>query len=496
MPTAKHAAVFHRYPIPIAAPSRYALPMSNNANNSTPPRPTSAPDESAASEGELQRRFGMSTATFVVVASMVGTGILISPGYMMASLQNYPAIFGLWLLGGILAICGALCVAELAAALPQAGGEYVYLREAYGPMPAFVSGWTSFVVGFSAPLAVAASVAATYLLTPFGLAPANGESSRLVQAVAAVIIVVITVPNLLGYRQSAWTQNLTTLLKLGLFVVLVLAGFLFGRGSVSYLKQGQPLQGVQLGTAASQLFYVMFAYSGWNAASYLAGEVKNPGKVLPRSLLIGSLLVVGLYLGLNLVFAYAVPLAEVTFGNAEQVPQLAAERMFGTRISNAFAMGVGLTFLATVSAFIVTGPRVYYAMAKDGLFPSIAARINPRTQVPTYAMAAQSLCAIGLLFTGKFEDLFQFAAVGLGLFSMLIIAAVFVLRYRRPDLERPFRTPLYPLVPALFLLVTLFTTVYAFKVWGWIPAIGLATILAGIPIYYLWRFFQGLSSKP
>jgi APA family basic amino acid/polyamine antiporter len=251
-----------------------------------------------------------------------------------------------------------------------------------------------------------------------------------------------------------------------------------------------------LGTAASQLFYVMFAYSGWNAASYLAGEVKNPGKVLPRSLLIGSLLVVGLYLGLNLVFAYAVPLADVTFGNAEQVPQLAAERMFGTRISNAFAMGVGLTFLATVSAFIVTGPRVYYAMAKDGLFPSIAARINPRTQVPTYAMAAQSLCAIGLLFTGKFADLFQFAAVGLGLFSMLIIAAVFVLRYRRPDLERPFRTPLYPLIPALFLLVTLFTTVYAFKVWGWIPAIGLVTILAGVPIYYLWRFFQGLWSKP
>jgi APA family basic amino acid/polyamine antiporter len=470
--------------------------MSHNANDSVPPPPTDAAPASTATSGELQRRFGLSTATFVVVASMVGAGILISPGYMMASLHNYTAIFGLWLLGGLLAICGALCVAELAAALPRAGGEYVYLREAYGPMPAFLSGWTSFVLGFSAPLAVAASVAATYLLAPFGLTEGDGESSRLVQAVAAMIIVVITVPNLLGYRQSAWTQNLTTLLKLGLFVALVLAGFLFGTGKMSYLTQGKPLQDVDLGTAATQLFYVMFAYTGWNAASYLAGEVKNPGKVLPRSLLLGSLLVIGLYFGLNLVFAYAVPLTDVTFDNAEQVPQLAAQRLFGTRISNAFSVGVGLTFLATVSAFIVTGPRVYYAMAKDGLFPSIAARINPHTQVPTYAMVAQSLCAMVILFSGRFQNIYQFAAVGLGLFSMLIIAAVFVLRIRQPQLERPFRTPLYPVVPAIFLLVTVFTTVYAFKMWGKTPAIGLATILAGIPIYYLWRFIQRMRRKP
>lgn len=470
--------------------------MSNNTNDTTPPSPANTPDESTALSGELQRRFGMSTATFVVVASMVGAGILISPGYMMASLQNYPAIFGLWLLGGLLAICGALCVAELAAALPRAGGEYVYLREAYGPMPAFLSGWTSFVLGFSAPLAVAAHVTAKYLLVPFGLTTSNGESELTVQAVGAVVIVVITVPNLLGYSQSAWTQNVTTLLKIGIFVGLVLLGFLFGAGSLSNLKTGQPLPDVDLGTAATQLFFVMFAYSGWNAASYLAGEVKNPGAVLPRSLVTGSLLVIVLYLGLNLVFAYAVPLADVTFGNAEQVPQIAAERLFGTRVSNAFSVGIGLTFLATVSAFIVTGPRVYYAMAKDGLFPSIAGRINPRTHVPTYAMVAQSLCAIVILFSGRFENIYKFAAVGLGVFSMLIIGAVFVLRYRQPNLERPFHTPLYPVVPAVYLLVTIFTTVYAFKMWGLVPAYGLAAILAGIPVYYAWRVIQRLWSKP
>ncbi len=217
----------------------------------------------AAPKEELQRGFGLSTATYVVIASMVGTGILVSPGYMMVTLRNYPLIFGLWALGGLLALCGALCVAELAAALPRAGGEYVYLREAYGPMPAFLSGWTSFFVGFSAPLAVAGYVAAEYLLTPFGLAETG--SGFLIKATAAIIIIAITLPNLVGLRQSAWTQNLTTALKFGLFVTLAVLAFLFGRGQLSNIGQGQPIRSIKLGDAATQLFYVMFAYTGWNA---------------------------------------------------------------------------------------------------------------------------------------------------------------------------------------------------------------------------------------
>jgi APA family basic amino acid/polyamine antiporter len=159
---------------------------------------------------ELQRGFGLSTSTYVVIASMVGTGILVSPGYMMTSLGNYPAIFGLWALGGLLALCGALCVAELAAALPRAGWEYVYLCKAYGPMPAFLSGWTSFFVGFSAPLAVVGYVAASYLVTLFQLA--EDETGQMVKIAAAIIIVAVTLPNLAGHRQSAWTRNLTTIL--------------------------------------------------------------------------------------------------------------------------------------------------------------------------------------------------------------------------------------------------------------------------------------------
>jgi APA family basic amino acid/polyamine antiporter len=432
---------------------------------------------------ELERKFGLSTATYVVIASMVGTGILVSPGYMMASLKNYPVIFGLWALGGLLALCGALCVAELAAALPRAGGEYVYLREAYGPMPAFLSGWTSFFLGFSAPLAVAGYIAAMYLLTPFGVA--QGHPGRL-RVVAAVIIVAITVPNLLGYRQSAWTQNLTTMLKLGLFAALAVLAFLFGKGQLSHIGEGQPWKEVELGTAATQLFYVMFAYSGWNAAGYLAGEVRNPGRILPRSLLLGAGSVVVLYLALNGVFAYAVPLASVGFDNAEQVPQLAVETLFGPRASGVFSVLLGLAFLATVSAFIITGPRVYYAMAKDGLFPSIAGRVSARGQIPAHAMILQSVCAVAILFVTDFQNLYKYASVGLSLFAMLFIGAVYVLRRRRPELERPFRVPGYPVTPAIFLIVILFMAVFAFKQWPGPSTVSLGSILLGIPVYYLW----------
>ncbi len=438
---------------------------------------------------ELERGFGLSTSTYVVIASMVGTGILISPGYMMASLQNYPVIFGLWALGGLLAICGALSVAELAAALPRAGGEYVYLREAYGPMPAFLSGWTSFFLGFSAPLAVAGQISAKYLLAPFGWA--ENETGLIVKVIAAVIIIAITLPNLFGHRQSAWTQNLTTLIKFGMFVFLVVLAFLFGKGQMANFSEGQSIGQVKLGTAASQLFYVMFAYSGWNAASYLAGEVKNPGKVLPRSLILGAGLVIVLYLGMNLVFAYAVPLSEVGFHNAELVPKLAVERLFSPRISNVFSVLLGLTFLATVSAFIITGPRIYYAMARDGLFPSVAGHVSPKGRVPTYAMLLQSLCAIVILFVTPFNELYQYASVGLALFALLFVGAVYVLRYRRPDLERPFRVPGYPVVPAIFMASIIFVAIFAFREWTKPSLYSIGSILLGIPVYYIWSGFSG-----
>lgn len=446
-------------------------------------------------EEQMPRGFGLATTTFVVIASMVGTGILVSPGYMMASLGNHTVIFGLWILGGLLALCGALCVAELAAAMPRAGGEYVYLREAYGPMPAFLSGWTSFFLGFSAPLAVAAHVASKYLLQASGMVAAGSAASLPTKVLATAIIILVTAPNLLGHRQSAWVQNLTTVVKLGVFVAAVAAGFICGEATFQQIAGNRSPANVGLGTAASQLFYVMFAYSGWNAASYLAGEVKNPAGMLPRSLLLGTAAVTALYLAMMLFFAASVPLVKVGFHNAEQVPWMAVEQSLGRRAAGAFSAVVGLTFLATVNAFIVTGPRVYFAMACDGLFPSIAGRISPRGRVPVNATLAQSACAIAILFLTDFESLYQYAAVGLSLFALLFIAAVYVLRIRRPQMPRPFRIPGYPVVPAFFMTATLFTAVFAFKEWPMPSLLSLGSILAGVPVYYAWRKLRRRTAK-
>jgi APA family basic amino acid/polyamine antiporter len=275
-----------------------------------------------------------------------------------------------------------------------------------------------------------------------------------------------------------------------MFVLLVVLAFLFGRGQLTRLTDGQPIEKIKLGDATLQLFYVMFAYSGWNAASYLAGEVKNPAKTLPRSLILGTALVIVLYLALNLVFAYAVSLDSVDFDNAKQVPQLAVENLFGASISSVFSILLGLTFLATVSAFIITGPRIYYAMARDGLFPSIAGHVSSKGRVPIYAMIAQSLCTIVILFLTEFLNIYQYAAVGLSVFALFFIGAVYVLRWRRPQMKRPFRVPGYPVVPAIFMAVILFMTVFAFKQWPKPSMYSLGSIFVGIPVYYLWSFVR------
>ena len=193
---------------------------------------------------------------------------------------------------------------------------------------------------------------------------------------------------------------------------------------------------------------------------------------------------------MNLVFAYAVPLEDVGFDNAERVPLLAVENLFGQRASSVFSTLLGLTFLATVSAFIITGPRVYYAMARDGLFPSIAERVSLKGRVPTYAMVLQSACAIVILFVTKFDELYQYASVGLSLFALLFVGAVYVLRFRQPDMERPFHVPGYPVVPAIFMASILFVAIFAFKEWPRPSIFSLGSILLGIPVYYIWSFVR------
>ena len=442
---------------------------------------------------KLHRGFGLSTATYVIVASMIGVGILTTSGYIVKDTGSHTVTLLLWLVGGLVALCGALTVAELAAAMPYAGGEYVFVREAYGPLWAFLYGWISFLIGFSAPAAIITHGAGRYMLEPF--LPGGGATTAAVtQGLAALFVVGLTVVHLRGQVLSACVQNLTTMLKLAVLLALVAGGLAWGRGSFAHLAPDLPDSGPPWGALGISLVYIMYSYNGWNAATYLAGEVKEPSRILPRASLLGCAAVILIYLLLNVVYVYALPTAEVSamsYDQVEPIAALAAQRLFGPWVAAPLSVAIGLGLLASVSAYILTGPRVYYAMARDGLFPAAARRLDPKTGTPTIATLAQAACTLVLLFSGTFKNILTYTGVGLSVSSFFVILAVFVLRVRRPEMIRPFKTPGYPVVPLLFLAATAWMIVFAFIDQPRWSTISIGTILSGIPIYYSWQATAG-----
>jgi APA family basic amino acid/polyamine antiporter len=440
--------------------------------------------------------FGLATATFVVVSSMVGAGVLTTSGFTVYYVGSNQLMLALWVVGAAIALCGALTLAELAAALPRSGGDYVYLYEAYGPLAAFLSGWVSFLIGFGGPIAASAFASAKYLLAPLRLP--DPAALRAQQALATVAILAFAAIHVSGRRLTVRVQGGVTVLKLGFLGLLAAAGLAAGWGRWSHLADRPPVSLPLLVTMASSLVYISYAYTGWNAAAYLAGEVERPQRLMPRAILLGTGLVVALYLALNTFYALALSAADVRGivdapgnpqgpGAVAQVAHLAADRLFGPRLAAPLSVAIGLTLLASLSAYVLTGPRVAYAMAHAGQFPAIAGRLSARRGTPAIATGLQVAWALVLLWTGSFENLLVYCGIGLMLFSMLTVSAIYVLRWRRPDLARPFRTPGYPLVPALYLvgtgLVVAAVLVDAQNRWPSIYA--LLSILAGVPVYYL-----------
>jgi APA family basic amino acid/polyamine antiporter len=443
-------------------------------------------------ETELQvtRGFGLPMGIFVVVSSMIGVGVLTTSGFTVASVHSNQLMLLLWIAGGIIALCGALCVAELAAALPSSGGDYIYLNEAYGSLAAFLTGWVSFLIGFAAPIAAAAFASASYLLAPLELPPPTARQAN--QALASAAIIVFALIHTSKASHASRAHSVVTLLKLGILCTFLVLGLYAGWGRWENLADRPPLE---VGTASAMLFslvYISYAYTGWNAASYMAGEISEPGRRLPAAILIGTSLVVLLYLGLNTVYSLALPAAEIQriakdqgFDAVAPIAELAAKRLFGTAVTATLSVAFGLTLLASLSAYVLTGPRVAFAMARAGQFPAIAGRLSRRTGAPAVATALQVAWALTLLWLGTFEKILIYASVGLALFSMLSVSTVIVLRTTRPDLPRPFRTPGYPLVPAAFLIGTACLTVAAFFQRPWPSLYSLLTILAGVPVFYL-----------
>jgi APA family basic amino acid/polyamine antiporter len=442
----------------------------------------------------MPAEFGLGMATFVVIASMVGVGVLTTSGYTMALVGSNQYMLYLWMIGGILAVCGALTLAELSAALPRTGGDYVYLYHAYGPLAAFLSGWVAFLIGFSGPCAASAFGFAKYLLAPW---PLDAVSAVWIQrGLATAAILVLAIVHVSSRRRTARLQGWITGLKLVFLGLLIVAGVILGWPGRANLQDSKPVDGDLLLSMLFSLVYIYYAYTGWNGASYLAGEIRDAQRVLPRAILLGTAAVMLLYLALNTVYALALAAADVRAmvndpGNVQgldvvaPIAEIAARRLSGPEWSRLLSIAIGLMLLSTLSAYLLLGPRVVYAMACAGQFPVIAARLTARAGTPVIATAFQVAMTLTLLWTGTFERIIVFASVGMLIFSMLSISSIFVLRWKWPELPRPFRTPGYPLTPAVYLGLTLLLTSAAFYQRPLVSAAALGCILAGIPVYYL-----------
>ena len=440
-----------------------------------------------AGKGQLHRHLGGWGAAAFVVTNMIGTGIFTVPAFVRASTGSGWAALGIWALGGGLALCGALCYAELSTRMPEAGGEYQYLTRIFGPVWGFVSGWISFFVGFSAAIAASSLAATAYAASLFGW---NGnqplvEGLAVTQSagLAAILILALAAFHSFGVRPSGRLQTVLAGTVVGSIVLLLAVGFLTGKGS----WEGAMAGGAPTGVWWVALIQVSFAYSGWNAAAYLAGEVRDPGRTLPRALVGGTVAVCLLYLGLNLLFLYAVPAAEWTPTIA--IGRVAAERLFGPAGGAAISVLVTITILGSISAMTAAGPRVYYAMARDGVAPTVFGRVGERRGVPSVSIVAQAGIAVLLVLTGEFETLLIYIGASLSLIAALTVSGVWVISRRTSRAQRDgiFLTPGYPVTPAIFLGLEVVAILLALWERPRPTMAALATVLAGILFYGLAR---------
>jgi APA family basic amino acid/polyamine antiporter len=435
--------------------------------------------------------FGLATATFVVISSMVGVGALTTSGLIVAEVGSNALMLSLWAVGGVIAVCGALSLAELAAMMPRSGGEYVFLHEAYGPRLAFLAGWSSLLIGFAAPIAAATWAAADYLLSPFDLAKATLPLARL--GVATIGILAFTTVHATSHRRTIRAQGLVTTLELVVLGLFIAAGLVLGRSRWANLVDLPPMTTPLAGKLVFSLVYVSYGYTGWNAAAYVAGEVVDGRRRLPRAILLGTAAVTLLYVGLNVVYALALPATEIArIVEAEgkdavgPIAERAARAFLGPGWSDPFSIALGLILFATASAYLLTGPRVMFAMARAGHFPSVAGRLRAKHGTPAVATIILAGLALAFLWTGSFDAIVVYAGVGLAIASLLSVSAVYVLRVRRPDLPRPFRVPLYPFVPAVYLIGTTAVVIVSFIERPLTSSLALLSLLAALPAYDLW----------
>jgi APA family basic amino acid/polyamine antiporter len=391
-------------------------------------------------------KFRFPTITAIVIANMVGTGVFTSLGFQLLDIQSGFVILMLWAIGGLIAVSGAMTYAELGAALPRSGGEYNFLSRIYHPAVGFVAGWTSVTIGFAGPSALAAMTFAAYATSILDVAP----SVWLERAIAVALVAVLTVVHAGRRRNSGSVQVIFTTLKVVVIVGFCLMAYLLidEPQPIRFLPSAGDSKPFTDGVFAVSLIYVSYAYTGWNAATYLSGELENPQRTLPGILLTGTLVVTLLYVALNFIFLYAAPVAELQ-GQVE-VGLIAAKAAFGEVGGRFTGLVLAMLLISTVSAMLMAGPRVLQVMGQDFHVLRVTARVN-EDGIPNTAIYIQSTLAILFILTSSFESVLLFAGFTLALNSFVTVLGVFVLRWRQPELERPYRTFLYPLPPLIYL---------------------------------------------
>ncbi len=423
----------------------------------------------------VRNKISLTTATSITVANMIGTGVFTSLGFQVVDIHSGFALLMVWVLGGVFALCGALSYGELAATIPRSGGEFHFVGRIYHPALGFLTGWTSITVGFAAPIALAAMAFGRYF---HRVVPGSSPV-----AVSCVVVALVTLFHLRDLRLGSWFQNLFTVFKVLLILVFIGASLTVKNPEpLSFAPTGADLSTVLGGPFAIALLFVMFAYSGWNASTYITDEVHDPARNVPRSLLLGTALVLVLYVGLNWAFLATAPIAEMA-GQVE-VGHVVATRIFGPEGGKVMSALLCIALVSAVSAMTWAGPRVTQVMGQD----LAAFRPLARTSaagIPRLAVLVQSAIVFVLLLTSTFEKILVYTQFTLTLWSFLTVLGVFVLRRTAPDLERPYRTWGYPLTPLLFLMISLFALGYTLVDRPWESLAGLATILAGLPIYLL-----------
>lgn len=459
-----------------------------------------APNALPASTAGFQRRLGLLDATLLCIGGVLGSGIFLTSGYIAASLSSPLPFLAVWLIGGGITLCGALTFGELGALFPRAGGPYIYIREAYGLGPAFLYGWAFF--GFIECGAIAAL--ASGFAECFGsLVPVFSNQTVLARAeiagyawtltpgqLAAVLaILVLTVVNAAGLRLGLVIQNLLTFTRIGLILAFILAALLVGRaagpGEVTeaFSRTSSAWPGFKaLGLA---LMAVFWTYDGWYSVNCAAEEVRRPGRTIPLSLLIGTSAVTGIYLLVNIVYLRALPIEDMQ--GVARIGELAAVRLFGSGAAALFTVLIMVTILGCLNTTILYGPRVYYAMAKDGVFFPGMGQLDRRAGVPVKGFAGQAVWAVMLCLSGGFQALYEYVVFALLLFFAATGASVIILRQKVPRAPRPYRVWGYPLVPLLFIAATLAIFINTLVTQPRKSLLGALLLAAGWPAYALWR---------